>query len=63
MVVAHRRWQPRYELSLVRTDDPGAPVVVRSRHRVRLLAEWSRRLDADHMRLLSGCSLVVVDAR
>jgi hypothetical protein len=57
------RRQPRYELRLLRSDAPHVPVVVRSRHRFRFLAEWSRRLDADHLRLLPGCALTVVDVR
>jgi hypothetical protein len=56
-------WQPRYELRMVRADEPDATVVVRSRHRFRALAERSRRLDDDHMRLVPACRLVVVDLR
>ena len=55
------RARPRYELRLARVDALDTPVVVRSRHRFRILAEWSRRLDADHLRLLPGCALTVVD--
>jgi hypothetical protein len=46
---------------MVRADEPDATVVVRSRHRFRALAERSRRLDDDHMRLVPACRLVVVD--
>ena len=52
---------PRYELRLVRRAHPDQTVVVRSRHHTRLLAEVSRRLDADHASLIGGCELVVVD--
>jgi hypothetical protein len=55
--------QPRYELRMVRSDAPHITVVVRSRHRVRALAELSRRQGAAHMKLIPGCDLVVVDVR
>jgi hypothetical protein len=48
---------------MVRADEPDATVVVRSRHRIRALAELSRWLDTDHVRLLPGCRLVVGDLR
>jgi hypothetical protein len=63
VLVAATRARPRYELRLLRVGDPDVPVAVRSRHRFRLLAEWSRRLDAAHVRLLPGCELTVVDVR
>jgi hypothetical protein len=58
-----RWWEPRYELRLVRSDATGRPVRLMGRHRVRAFAEWSRRLEDDHLRLLPGCRLVVVDSR
>ena len=45
----------------MRADDPDTVVLVRSRHRLRALAELSRRLEADHAALLTGCALVLVD--
>jgi hypothetical protein len=56
-------WEPRYELTLVRSDATDVPVLVVGRHRIRVLAEWSRRLERDHLRSLPGCDLLVVDSR
>jgi hypothetical protein len=47
----------------VRVEAPDTTILVRSRHRIRALAELSRWLDADHVRLLPGCRLVVGDLR
>jgi hypothetical protein len=56
-------WAPRYELTLVRSDATDVPVLLVGRHRIRIFAEWSRRLEQDHLRLLPGCDLVVLDSR
>ncbi|MCW2700106.1 MAG: hypothetical protein JWQ45_1641 [Blastococcus sp.] len=61
MGTQRRRWQPRYELWVVRADAPDVPVLLRSRHRIRAFAAWSRRLEREHVRLLRGCQLVIVD--
>jgi hypothetical protein len=60
---ARHWWGPRYELRLVRVEAPATTILVRSRHRIRALAELSRWLDTDHVRLLPGCRLVVGDLR
>jgi hypothetical protein len=61
MGTQRRWWQPRYELWVVRAEAADVPVLLRSRHRIRTLADWSRRMDGDHVRLLSDCELVIVD--
>ena len=61
MGTQRRWWQPRYELWVVRAEAADVPVLLRSRHRIRTFAAWSRRTDGDHVRLLRGCELVIVD--
>jgi hypothetical protein len=46
---------------LIRSDSPRTVVFVRSRHRFRTLASLSRRMQEPHLRLVPGCSLLVVD--
>lgn len=60
-------WEPRYELRLVRDDtkpgnDTKPGILVWTRHRLRLLAVHSRRLEEAHLRV-APARLVIVDRR
>ena len=62
MVATRRWWQPPYELHLV-VDDPGRPpLLVWSRHWLRVLALYNKRLEESPLDLGRG-RLVVHDRR